>query len=68
MERNELIELVKRIISVVDTEEKIHELIDILEDNVLDPKVIDYIYGKEYQDLTPEQIVDKALSYKSFLL
>ena len=36
-----------------------------LEQNVIDPDISDYIY---YDDLTPEQIVDKALAYKPILL
>jgi len=68
MERSQLIELVKRILSVADTEEKLQELRVDLENSVSDPKVIDYLYAKEYEDLSAEQIIDKALSYKPFML
>ncbi len=36
-----------------------------LEQNVIDPYISDYIY---YDDLTPEQIIDKALAYKPIFL
>lgn len=68
MDRIELIKLVERILSAEDTEKKLHELIELLEAHIPDPQVVNYMYSKEYEDLTPEQIVDKALSYKPFYL
>ncbi|WP_299611417.1 bacteriocin immunity protein [uncultured Aquimarina sp.] len=66
MTRRELIELVKEIINVENkTEKEIDRLLEILEQNVPDPEVSDLIY---YDELTPEQIVDKALSYKPIQL
>ena len=66
MTRDELIELVVTIKSVGDrTEEEIDQLIDQLERNVPHPEVSDLIY---YDDLTAEEIVDKALSYKPIQL
>ncbi|GFI24814.1 hypothetical protein IMSAGC011_03618 [Lachnospiraceae bacterium] len=65
MDRNELIELVKKILDCEGTEEEVDEMISKLEQNVIDPDISDYIY---YDDLTPEQIVDKALAYKPILL
>jgi len=66
MEREELIKLVVDIMDVKGkTEKQIDELIDVLEKNVPHPAVTDLIY---YEDLTAEEIVDKALSYKPIQL
>lgn len=66
MTREELIDLVKDIMNVKGkTEEQINALIDVLEKNVPHPAVSDLIY---YDDLTAEEIVDKALSYKPIQL
>lgn len=62
MSKEELIELVRQIISMENkTEQEINMLIDQLVSNVPHPEVTDLIY---YDDLTPEEIVEKALSYK----
>ncbi len=61
MTRDELIELVKDIINVKGkTEEQIDELVEILIKNVPHPAVTDLIY---FENLTPEEIVNKAISY-----
>ena len=66
MTREELILLVKDIMNVKGkTEDQLNKLIDILEKNVPHPEVTDLIY---YDDLTAEQVVDKALSYKPIQL
>jgi translation elongation factor EF-4 len=66
MSREELIELVNEIIDVKGkTEEQIDELVEILIKNVPHPAVTDLIY---FENLTPEEIVDKALSYKPIQL
>ncbi|MBB6464123.1 bacteriocin immunity protein [Flammeovirga kamogawensis] len=66
MTRKELIDLVKDITTVENkTEKEINELLEILKQNVPDPEVSDLIY---YDELTPEEIVDKALSYRPIQL
>ncbi len=65
LNRNELIELVSKIIAVEGTEEEIDEMLNLFEKNVPDPEAVDYIY---YTELSPEEIVDKALSYKPIIL
>lgn len=66
MSKEELIELVRQIISMENkTEQEIDLLIDQLVSNVPHPGVTDLIY---YDDLTPEEIVEKALSYKPIRL
>ncbi|TXK74401.1 bacteriocin immunity protein [Mesonia sp. K4-1] len=66
MTREELIELVKEIYNVKGKSEKEQdELLLKLENNVLHPEVSNLIY---WEDLTPEQVVDKALAYKPIQL
>lgn len=66
MDRENLIALVKEIMSPKGkSEEDIDSLIDLLKKNVPHPEVSDLIY---WNDLTPEEIVDKALSYKAIQL
>jgi hypothetical protein len=62
MTREELINLVVEITTTKGkTEEEINMLVDVLERNVPHPAVTDLIF---YENLTPEEVVDKALSYK----
>jgi len=66
MTREELINLVKDILDLENkTEKEIDKLMDILKQNVPDPDVSDLIY---WNDLTPEEIVDRALRYKPIQL
>jgi len=66
MTRKELINLVKEIITVENkTESEIDKLINVLGQNVPHPAVSDLIY---YDELSPEEIIDKALSYKPIQL
>jgi len=68
MERSKLIELVERIQSFAGSEKEIDILIDVFLQNVPDPGALDYLHAKKYETLTPEQIVEKALSYKPFIM
>jgi len=65
MTREELIELVKKISAAEGTEEEINNMLSLLKKNVPDPRVSNYIY---WDDLTPEEVVDKALKYKPIQL
>lgn len=65
MNRDELIELVTKIMDCKGPDQELNELLLLLRQNVIDPEVTDYIY---FDDLTPEQVVDKALAYKPILL
>ena len=65
MNREELISLVEKIMKCEGSEEEEDELLKLLEENVLDPRVSSYIY---YEENTPEEVVDKALSYKPIIL
>ncbi|WP_368244720.1 hypothetical protein [Clostridium tertium] len=67
LNRERLIKLVNDIIEFNGTEEDIDNMINILESNIIDPEVTDLIfYSKD--NLSVEEIVDKALSYKAIEL
>ena len=40
-------------------------MIELLEQNVTDPEVTNYIF---YEENTPEEVVDKALAYRPIIL
>ena len=63
--REELIQLVNKIINCEGTEKEIDDMIDLLEKNVVCPYVSDLIY---HDEKTPEEIVDTALAYKPIYL
>lgn len=63
--RDELIELVRKIIVCDGSEEEIDEMTFVLEQNVVDPEITNYIY---YDEKKPEEIVDLALAYKPIQL
>ena len=65
MNREELIQLVDRIMKCEGTEEEQDALLEVLEKNVIDPQVSDYIF---YEENTPEEVIDKALAYKPIIL
>jgi hypothetical protein len=65
LSREDLVELAKKIINAdTETEEEDDELIELFLKSVPDPNASDYFFAEEYDGLTPEQIVDKALAYK----
>lgn len=67
LNREELIELVKQICEAEGTEEEIDSMIDLLEQNVPHPEVSDLIFWSN-EELTAEEIVDRALNYKPIIL
>jgi len=68
MTREELISLAKKIIYSEGTEQEVIDNVLLFEKNVPDPNACDYLTQPEYDELSPEQIVDKALSYKPIQL
>lgn len=75
--RDELIKLVRKIKDCntedIKGQDSQMDWINILKKNVPDPRVSDYIFWPRNhtsppRELTPEEIVDKALSYKPFFL
>ncbi|KOP80178.1 hypothetical protein AMS59_01890 [Lysinibacillus sp. FJAT-14745] len=66
LNRDELILLVTRIMKAEGkTEEENDRLLEEFLDNVIDPEAANYIF---YDNLPPEEVVDKALSYKPIQL
>lgn len=65
LNRDELVLLVDRIRKCQGTEKQIDKMIEIVEKNVVDPEVSNYIF---YEEITPEEAIDKALSYQPILL
>ncbi|GIO05697.1 hypothetical protein J31TS6_17250 [Brevibacillus reuszeri] len=65
--KEDLIELVGKIMNVEGSEEEIDRMIEILKQSVPHPEVSDLIFWNE-NDLTPEQVVEQALSYKPIQL
>ena len=65
MTREELILLVEKIMKCQGSEKEIDEMIELLEKNVIDPEVSNYIF---YEENTPEEVIDKALAYKPIIL
>ena len=63
--RDELVELVRKTMNCEGSEEEIDEMTFLLMKNVIDPQVTNYIY---YDEKTPEEVVDLALSYKPIQL
>ncbi len=66
--REQLVELVRRIIAVNGGESEVDGLIAELEANVPHPAVSDLIFWPGRRELGAEQIVDEALAHKSIAL
>jgi len=65
MNREELIAIAKKIINLeTASEEEEDDLIALFTNNVPHPNASNLFFSKENDGLTPEEIVDKALSYK----
>ncbi|SFS52486.1 bacteriocin immunity protein [Marininema halotolerans] len=67
LNREELVELVRRIIDVDGTEEEIDQMIDLFEEIVPNPKGSGLIFYPENEDVTPEEIVEEALHYEPII-
>ncbi|RQS25242.1 hypothetical protein DIE03_25895 [Burkholderia sp. Bp8992] len=69
MNRDELIVLIGRMReSNYASDEEAENDIEILNRNVADPYAMDYIFQKEYEDMSLEEVVDKILSYRPIQL
>lgn len=65
--KSKLIQVVTKLCSGgYKTEEDLNNDIDYVINSVNDPDVTSYIYSTKY-NLTPEEIVDKALSYQPII-
>ena len=65
MQRQVLIELIRKIQHSEGTEEEADNDIDLLFRSVADPQAANYIY---YEELSAEEIADKIISYKPLQL
>lgn len=65
MNREELIQLVNKIINCEGSEKEIEDMVYLLERNVVYPDVSNLIF---YDEKTAEEIVDIALEYKPIQL
>lgn len=69
MNRDELIVLVRRMReSNYASDEEAENDVEILNKSVSDPYAMDYIFQKEYEDMSLEEVVDKILSYRPIQL
>lgn len=66
LSKEEIVGMINNILDVQNhTESEINHLIQELKASVTDPKITNYIF---YDELTPEEIADKALAYKPICL
>jgi hypothetical protein len=63
--REQLVELVRKIQRAEGTEDELNDMLNVVLDNIPDPHVSDHIY---YDDLTPEEVVERAFKYKPIVL
>lgn len=64
LSKEELVDLVKKLCNPKLSDEKISEFINLLEMNVPHPAPSDLIFWND-EELTPEEVVEIALGYKS---
>lgn len=66
--RDQLIALVREIMNAAGTESEVDKMISLLEAGVPHPNVSDLMFWPpDGVQLTPEQIVDEALAYRSVI-
>jgi hypothetical protein len=67
--REELNELVRKILNCEGTEQELDEMVLVLRKNSPDPNILNLMYyPKNNISLSPEEIVDAALAYKPIAL
>ncbi|XOK60360.1 e9imm peptide [Paenibacillus elgii] len=67
LSREELIELVEQVMQCSGEEWELDIWLDMITSSVADPGISNYIFWSD-EDLSAEEIVDKALAYKPILL
>ncbi|MDO3680349.1 e9imm peptide [Paenibacillus ehimensis] len=67
LSREELIGLVEQVMQCSGEEWEMDIWLDMITSSVADPSISDYIFWS-HEDLSAEEIVDKALAYKPILL
>jgi hypothetical protein len=69
LSREELVDLVKKIMAVDGTQDELDQFIDLLIKNVPHPEVTNLIYyPPDGKDFTAEEIIDLALGYKPIII
>lgn len=68
MTKEELIELAEKIINAEGTEQEVIDNMLLFQNSFADPKAGDYLTQVEYDHLSAEEIVEKALAYKPIQL
>jgi hypothetical protein len=69
IDREELFKLVEKILAgAYSSEEEADADIERLTDNVLDPAAMDYLFQKEYKNLSAAEIVEKIMAYQPIRL
>ncbi|MDQ1913741.1 bacteriocin immunity protein [Paenibacillus sp. GD4] len=67
LSKEEMIDLVRKIMNSEGSEAEIDIMIDLLKKSVPHPEVSNLIFWNE-EELTPEQVVEQAISYKPIQL
>ncbi len=67
LKREELVELVKKIMNAEGSEEEVNEMINLLKENVPHPEVSNLIFWSK-KELTAEEVINEALLYKPIIL
>jgi hypothetical protein len=62
-----VISYIKKVLRGIGTEKEIDHMINFIEENTLDPSIINLIFWDD-RDLTAEQIYDIAMNYKPIVL
>lgn len=65
LNKDDLVALVRILHAGRGSEEDRRRLLEVIERNLIHPRVSDLIF---YENLTPEEVVEKALSYKPIQL
>ena len=65
MNKNDLIDMVRKIKNCKGTEEELDIMLNDLENNVVCPNISDLIF---FDEKTPEEIVEQILAYKPIIL
>ncbi|AJF69690.1 hypothetical protein SVTN_11745 [Streptomyces vietnamensis] len=68
MTREEAIPLVERLMNPETPEDESSQILATLERGLSCPHISDYIFWELAPDLTPEKVVDRAMTYKPITL
>ena len=63
-----MVSFIEDVVNCVCTEEEIDAIVELLIKETGCPEILDYIFYPENDEVTAEEILEKALSYKSINL